>query len=85
MTGIAAWVASTAPRLVVVDVSVEVAGFVRLLGVPVVVMAGPGHRDDPVHQLGYRLATAILAPWPREVYDPAYLQPWAAKVTHVAF
>ncbi len=83
MAGIADWVTRAAPRLVVIDVSVEVATFVRLLGVPVVVMAAPGRRDDPVHQLGYRLASAILAPWPREVYDPAYLQPWTQKVTHV--
>ncbi|HWC08014.1 MAG TPA: hypothetical protein VG458_03075, partial [Solirubrobacterales bacterium] len=36
MARIAAWIAERRPRLVVVDVSVEVAALVRLCGVPVV-------------------------------------------------
>ena len=64
MAQIAAWVAATAPRLVIVDVSVEVTVLVRTMGVPVVVMALPGARSDPAHQLAYRLAKAIIAPWP---------------------
>ena len=28
-------------------------------------VALPGRRDDPAHQLGYELADAIIAPWPR--------------------
>ncbi|SHH09311.1 Predicted glycosyl transferase [Jatrophihabitans endophyticus] len=75
------WAAAAGPRLVVVDVSVEVAALLRLTGVPVAVVAMPGERDDPAHTLAYRLATAVLAPWPREVYDPAYLRPFAAKTT----
>ncbi len=47
----------------VVDVSVEVALLVRLLGVPTVVVAQPGDRDDEPHRLAYRAATRILAPW----------------------
>ncbi len=47
----------------VVDVSVEVALLVRLLGVPTVVVAQPGQRDDDPHHLAYRAATRILAPW----------------------
>ncbi len=47
----------------VVDVSVEVAMLVRLLGVPTVVVAQPGDRDDEPHHLAYRAATRILAPW----------------------
>jgi hypothetical protein len=34
------------------------------MGVPVVVTALPGQRDDRAHQLGYDIADAILAPWP---------------------
>lgn len=47
----------------VVDVSVEVAMLVRLLGVPTVVVAQPGDRDDEPHHLAYRAATRILVPW----------------------
>jgi hypothetical protein len=48
----------------VVDVSVEVTVLVRSMGVPVVVMGMPGVREDAAHQLAYRLADAILGPWP---------------------
>jgi hypothetical protein len=64
MAQIAAWVATHDPRLMVVDVSVEVTVLVRSMGVPVVVMGMPGVREDAAHQLAYRLADAILAPWP---------------------
>ena len=64
MAQIAAWVATHAPRLMVVDVSVEVTVLVRSMGVPTVVMGMPGVRDDAAHQLAYRLADAIIAPWP---------------------
>jgi hypothetical protein len=64
MAQIAAWVATHDPRLMVVDVSVEVTVLVRSMGVPVVVMGMPGVREDAPHQLAYRLADAILAPWP---------------------
>lgn len=53
----------------VVDVSVEVAVFVRLLGIPVVVMGQPGRRDDDAHRLAYRAATRIIAPWPAGLID----------------
>ncbi|MGZ5398528.1 MAG: glycosyltransferase [Nocardioides sp.] len=61
---IAAWITTTRPALVVVDVSVEVAVLSRVCGIPVVVVGMPGRRDDPAHALGYDLAEAILAPWP---------------------
>lgn len=83
MTVITEWLGAQAPAVVVVDVSVEVAVLVRLLGTPVVLMAGPGERSDDAHQLGYRLATRIVAPWPREVYDPPHLRPYAKKVTYI--
>ncbi len=53
----------------VVDVSVEVTLFVRLLGVPVVVVAQPGDRSDTPHLTAYRAATRILAPYPEGAVD----------------
>ncbi|MBE7160432.1 MAG: hypothetical protein INR72_04225 [Williamsia herbipolensis] len=83
MAAIADWVARTGPSVVVVDVSVEVALFVRLMGVPVVVMAMPGDRDDRPHTLAYDAADAIIAPWSRTVYDPSWLSARAATTTWV--
>ena len=80
---IAAWVTTAKPDVMVVDVSVEVAMLVRLLGVPVVVVAMPGDRTDAPHNLVYRVADHILAAWPRDLYDPPWLRPHAAKTTYV--
>lgn len=82
MAIIAEWVARERPRAVVVDVSVEVAMFLRLMGVRVIVMAVPGEREDRIHDLAYRAATHIVAPWSREVYDPVWLHPYADKTTY---
>ena len=81
MAQLAAWVATSAPRLVVVDVSVEVAVLFRTMGVPTVVAGMPGVRDDDAHQLAYRLADAILAPWPDWASVLAGGAPWQDK-TH---
>lgn len=62
------WVAATDPAVVVVDVSVEVAVQLRLLGVPVVVVRLPGRRTDAAHRLGHQVAAALLAPF-AEVFD----------------
>lgn len=83
MATIAQWVADFRPTAVVVDVSVEIATFVRLLGVPVIVMAMPGQRTDAPHALVYRLADHILAAWPRELAEPEWLRPYADKTTYV--
>lgn len=83
MQAIARWVAEAHPEAVVVDVSVEVATFVRLLGVPVIVMAQPGKRVDAPHLLVYRLADHIIAPWPRELCEPPWLRAYANKTTYV--
>jgi Glycosyltransferase family 28 C-terminal domain len=77
------WLANAKPDLVVVDVSVEVTTLCRVLGVPVVVVAGTGRRDDAAHQLAYGLADRILAPWPGELYQPTHLDPHAAKTSYV--
>lgn len=77
------WIRSAGPRLVVVDVSVEVAALIRLLGVAVVVVAGPGERVDDPHQVAYRLADHIIAPWPDAVYRPRFLAAFGGKVSYV--
>ena len=48
----------------VVDVSVEVTLLVRVLGVPVILIAQPGRRTDEPHRLAFRAASRIIAPWP---------------------
>ena len=82
MQTIAQWVAQARPAAVVVDVSVEVATFLRLLGVPVIVVAQPGKRVDVPHVMVYRLADHIIAPWPQELCVPGWLRPYAAKTTY---
>ena len=83
MQAVARWVAAASPHAVVTDVSVEIAAFVRLLGVPVIVMALPGDRVDAPHQLAHRLADHIVAAWPQELYEPAWLRPFAEKTSYV--
>jgi Glycosyltransferase family 28 C-terminal domain len=77
------WLEREQPGLVVVDVSVEIATLVRLAGVPVVVMAMPGERDDRAHRLAYDLADAVIAPWPRGLGVEAWPPEWTAKTTFV--
>lgn len=83
MGQLARWLEQCAPQLMVVDVSVEVTVLCRLLGTPVLVIAQPGIRDDQAHLLGYRLARHILAPWPREVYQPAHLREFDRRCSYV--
>jgi predicted glycosyltransferase len=83
MAAIAGWIERSAPSLVVVDVSVEVMLLCRLLGVPVVAVAMPGSRRDPAHRLGYDVADALLACWPREVLEPPWPSEWTAKTRFV--
>ena len=69
MARIAGWIDAARPAALVVDVSVEVAAFGRLMGIPVVEMALPGNRTDPAHRLGYALADAVIAAWPAGLRD----------------
>ncbi|MDR6277820.1 glycosyltransferase [Corynebacterium suicordis] len=80
MAVLAAWIRSERPDVFYVDVSVEVALFVRLLGVPVINIAMPGERWDAPHQLGYAQAAGIIAAWPQSVPLPTHLQAHAARV-----
>lgn len=77
------WVAEERLDVVVVDVSVEVAALVRLLGVPVVVVTQPGDRTDRPHALAYDLAEVILAPWPDGFDAGPHVGRWREKVVAV--
>lgn len=80
---VASWVAQHRPRTVVVDVSVEMALLVRLCGVPTVVVAMPGQRDDRAHRLAYDSADALLAPWPQGTHDSGWPLEWTDKAWFV--
>jgi UDP-N-acetylglucosamine:LPS N-acetylglucosamine transferase len=46
-------------------------------------MALPGERTDAPHALVHRLADRIVATWPRELYEPAWLRTHAEKTSYV--
>lgn len=83
MGAIVQWVRDAQPEVFVVDVSVEVAVLVRLLGVPVVVTALPGNRIDAPHRLVHRMADQIIAAWPKDLRVPAWLRPYENKTAYV--
>lgn len=64
MARIAAWAAETDPLLLVVDVSVEVALFARLLSLPTLVFRLAGTRTDLPHLEAFRSADRLIAPFP---------------------
>lgn len=82
MAAIAEWVRQTSPALMVVDVSVEVTLLVRLLGVPVVVVAMRGDRSDRPHVTAYDAADALIALWPASLADTRWPRRWADKTCH---
>nr|WP_256428711.1 glycosyltransferase [Frigoribacterium sp. VKM Ac-2836] len=67
----------------VVDVSVEVTLFARLLGVEVVVVSQPGDRTDEPHRLAYDAASRVIAPWPAGTHDSSALDRVADTVRWV--
>lgn len=79
---IAAEVTARPVTAFVVDVSAEVTLLARLLGVPPVVVAQPGTRDDDPHALALRAAVRVIAPWPAGLVPAAHLDAVAAKVVH---
>ncbi|MBX9639780.1 MAG: hypothetical protein K2X97_08650 [Mycobacteriaceae bacterium] len=83
MKAIADWISDARPEAFVVDVSVEVALFVRLLGIPVVVVALPGKRVDAPHLLVHRIADGIVAAWPKELCVPTWLRQYDHKTSYV--
>lgn len=80
---IADWVSRNPVSAFVVDVSVEVTAFVRLLGVPTVVFAQPGDRTDSPHRLGYDVADRIVAPWAPGTIRAEELAGRVERVRHV--
>ncbi|HET8766976.1 MAG TPA: glycosyltransferase [Pedococcus sp.] len=80
---VVSWAAVHRPRLLVVDVSVEVALLARLAGLPTVVVTLPGRRDDRAHRLAYDTAEALLAPWPEGTHERSWPPEWVAKARFV--
>jgi hypothetical protein len=76
------WADQHRPALAVVDVSVEVSILFRLMGVPIVLMAMPGVRDDRAHLLAYEMADLLLAPWPQDAAN-GWSTRWRDKTRHV--
>lgn len=83
MAEVARWVDIHRPVAFHVDVSVEMAVFVRAMGIPVTVQAMPGVRADRPHALGYGLADAVIAAWPDWVPLPVHLNDIAPRVHRV--
>ena len=85
MAAIAAWISAADPVLMIVDVSVEVALFVRLLSVPVVFVRLSGCRDDQPHLEAFRAADALIAPFPA-LFESVTTPAWVIdKTTYVGF
>jgi hypothetical protein len=57
----------------VVDVSAEVAAFVRLLGLPLALFTQPGERVDAAHRLAFDLADVVICPWPAGMHPVDHL------------
>ncbi len=85
MARIAAWVERTDPALVVVDVSVEVALFARLLSVPTLVVRLAGTRTDQPHLEAFRSAAQVLAAFPEALDGPSVPDWVRAKTFYAGF
>jgi hypothetical protein len=70
VAAISDWIFREKPRLLVVDVSVEVAMLARLTSTPVVYVRLSGCRCDPPHLDAFRAAIAVIAPFHRDLDDP---------------
>ncbi|WP_224391103.1 glycosyltransferase [Pseudonocardia sp. ICBG1293] len=79
---VSALLAAGPARLLVADVSVEIALLARLHGIPVAVVAQPGERLDRPHRTAYDLAEVLLAPWPADPPRPARPE-LAARTVHL--
>ena len=80
MAIIAAWIERTDPVLMIVDVSVEVALFARLLSVPTLYVRLAGTRGDPPHREAFRAAERLIAPFP-EALDAPDVPDWVREKT----
>lgn len=85
MGRLAAWIAAADPILLVVDVSVEIALFARLLSVPTLSVRLAGNRTDTPHLEAFRAAERVLAFFPPEL-EAAGTPDWVrAKTLHAGF
>ena len=71
------------PDVVMVDVSTEVALFARLSGYPVALRRMPGTREDPAHELGYRVTDALFAYYPAALESPVHEEMFGSKSHHL--
>ena len=71
------------PDVVVVDVSVEAALFLRLAGYPVIHRRMHGDRIDAAHELVYAQADALVAYYCAGLENPAWLQRFGDKAVHL--
>ena len=78
---LAEWIAGAKPALFFIDLSVEVAMFCRLMGVPTVVTRLQGWRNDLPHLNAFESARAIFCPFPRSLE----LSPLPRKLRAKAF
>lgn len=69
MRRISDWLDDVRPRLLVADVSVEVALLARLHGIPVVGIVLPGRREDAPHRLGFDVCERLVGLWPAGLTD----------------
>jgi hypothetical protein len=79
----ATWIAQARPRLMVIDVSVEMAMLARLASVPTVYVRLNGRRIDPPHIDAFRSATALLAPF-HGALDDEETPAWVRRKTFYA-
>lgn len=85
MATLSSWIGNEGPRLLVADVSVEVALLARLHGLRVASFVLPGRRDDEAHLLGFGVSSVLLAAWPAGVPGllPGLPAALASRVQHV--
>ena len=83
MARIAAFVAEHDPVLMIVDVSVEIALFARLLSVPTLVVRLAGTRTDTPHLEAFRSAERLIAPFP-EMLESDGTPDWVRAKTFYA-
>ncbi len=67
------------PDIVIVDVSVEVATFVKLAGYPVIYRHMHGNRTDEPHQNIYTIADSLVAYYDKSLNSEIALQPYVEK------
>lgn len=79
---LADWFRTHWPCVLVVDVSVEVALFARLFGVPTIYIRQRGLRSDRGHSLAYACANRLLAPYPIQFEEPKLSAEWLQKTDY---